>query len=242
MKHWQAVKRVFRYLRGTTGQKLMLGGTDQVVLTGYSDADWGASKDTRKSVGAYAFLLGVGAVSWRSRRQRAVARSSMEAEYMALSQAACEAVWLRRLLEQMGFAQDQPTVLLADNQGSMALATNPVHHDRSKHIDIQHHYIREVVDDKLVMLQYCSTQDMAADVLTKSLTRDKHCKCVQMLGMQGSLSGSVGMCAVISPFASRHLTSSQKEREGAQHLICTLSRDTADVAMSCTAAGIPCLA
>jgi hypothetical protein len=242
MKHWQAVKRVFRYLRGTTGQKLMLGGTDQVVLTGYSDADWGASKDTRKSVGAYAFLLGVGAVSWRSRRQRAVARSSMEAEYMALSQAACEAVWLRRLLEQMGFAQDQPTVLLADNQGSMALATNPVHHDRSKHIDIQHHYIREVVDDKLVMLQYCSTQDMAADVLTKSLTRDKHCKCVQMLGIQGSLSGSVGVCAVISPFASRHLISSQKEREGAQHLICPLSRDTADVAMSCTAAGIPCLA
>lgn len=184
MLHWQAVKRVLRYLRQTAHHRLALGGTTSVVLMGYSDADHGGCKDTRKSVGAFAYKLGIGSVSWRSRRQKTVATSSMEAEYMALSQAAKEAVWLRRLLHQLGFTQHEPTILLADNQGSMALASNPVHHDRSKHIDIQHHYIREVVSSQEIQLQYCSTQKMAADVLTKSLARDKHQHFVQLLGLQ----------------------------------------------------------
>jgi hypothetical protein len=214
-QHWQAVKRIMRYLRHTAEHKLVLGGADRVVVVGYSDADHGGCKDTRKSVGAFAFLLGVGAVSWRSRRQKTVATSSMEAEYMALSQAAKEAIWLRHLLARIGFPQTQPTTLYADNQGSMALASNPVHHDRSKHIDIQHHYIREVVAEKKVVLQYCATQAMAADVLTKSLPRDRHCQFVQILGMHAStesLSGSVEMCgdsSSVSPVAFPDCTSTE---------------------------------
>jgi hypothetical protein len=191
-----------RYLKGTAHYRLKLGGGAQVVLSGYCDADWAGDLDERKSTTGYAFYVGHGLVSWNSKRQPTVALSTAEAEYMAATQAVKEAMWLKQLLSEMGFTQSQGVVIHSDNQGCIALTKNPAYHSRTKHIDIRHHFIRDRVDAGDVELQYCATDDMVADVLTKALAREKHEKHTSTLGLyhsKDSQSGSVessGSCAL----------------------------------------------
>jgi transposase InsO family protein len=182
--HWTAVKRILRYLRGTADWELRLSGDDtgSVVLSGYCDADWAGDKDRRRSVTGYAFTLGTGAVTWSSKAQHTVALSSTEAEYMAASHAAREALWLRELLRELGHEQ-ATTEIKCDNQGAIALVKNPVHHQRTKHIDVQHHFIRELHERAVIALAYCETARMAADIMTKALGRDKHRECCAVLGL-----------------------------------------------------------
>ena len=183
--HWTAVKRILRYLKGTADWALTLG-CEPLQLTGYCDADWGGDHDQRKSTTGYAFSLGSGSIVWSSKRQPTVALSSTEAEYMAMSNAAREAVWLRSLLRELGYEQATSTVLLhSDNQGSIKLAHNPVNHSRTKHIDVQHHFIRELVEQEVVQLQYCPSHVNVADVLTKALPREKHLQFARALGLFG---------------------------------------------------------
>ena len=116
------------------------------------------------------FLIACAAVGWKSKRQPTVALSSTEPEYMALSQATKEGIWIRRLLNEIGIAPNslkETAIIRSDNQGSLALAKNSIHHARTKHIDIQHHFVREKVESGEVELEYCSTEDMVADILNK---------------------------------------------------------------------------
>jgi hypothetical protein len=166
--HWEAAKCVLRYLKGTKMWRLKLGGKTPEIAT-FTDADWGSHRDDRHSVGAYLVKIGDGAVSWKSKQQTCVALSSTEAEYMALCQASKEAVWMVDFLGNLGVSVSGPMVVNADNQASIALAKNPVFHDRSKHIDIQYHYTRDLVKQEKIQLNYIPTQDMLADILTKSL-------------------------------------------------------------------------
>ncbi|KAL1582041.1 hypothetical protein WHR41_09299 [Cladosporium halotolerans] len=166
--HWKAVKRIMRYLRGTASRGVTLGG-GSAKLTGYSDADWGGDHATRRSTSGYIFMMGGGPISWCSKRQATVALSSCEAEYIALTQATKEAVWLRLLLTELGVPDAEPTRILADNQGAMALAKNPEFHTRTKHIDIQYHFVRQEVGRKRVQLEFVGSEDMLADCLTKAL-------------------------------------------------------------------------
>ena len=176
-QHWMAVKRIFRYLKGTVNHAIeyKAGG-----LIGYSDADWAGSLDDRRSTTGYVFLLAGGSVSWSSKKQPTVALSTVEAEYMALSQATKEGIWIRRFLSEVGIGigigatLTDPTVICSDNQGSIALAKNSVYHARTKHIDIRHHFIREKVQDGDVKVVYCETGKMIADALTKGLPKEKH--------------------------------------------------------------------
>jgi hypothetical protein len=142
--HWKAVKRILRYLRSTITLELVYKG-DLKPLVGYSDADWAGDQDTRRSTSGYIFNIGSGAISWSSKRQPTVALSSCEAEYMGQTQAAKEAIWLRDLLENLTASPEelQATIVYCDNQGAIALAKNPQFHARTKHIDIQHHFVRE---------------------------------------------------------------------------------------------------
>ena len=194
--HWIAVKRIFRYLKGSTNVCLSYSnhGTSS-ILQGFVDSDWGGSLKERRSTSGYAFIFGGGAVSWKSKKQPTVALSTTEAEYMAATQATKEAIWLRRFLQEIGLQQNGPTPIHSDSQGSIALIKNPVHHARTKHIDIQHHFVREKCESEEVEFIYCSTAEMAADVLTKGLLRVNHEKCMSMSALvrttQGSLSGSV---------------------------------------------------
>jgi len=129
-------------------------------------------------------MLNGGAIIWQSRRQPTVALSTTEAEYMALTEASKEVKWIRTFLAELGYGSTKSTVVNTDNQGALALAKNPVSHARSKHIDIRHHFIRESIADKSVWLQYVPTDDMTADSLTKALGRQKHYRCLTLMGME----------------------------------------------------------
>src|SRR5438477_7855715 len=183
--HMQAAKRVLRYLHGTA----MLGITYRpppLHLQGYSDANWAGDMDTRRSTTGYVVMLNNGAIAWKSQRQPTVALSTMEAEYMALTEATKELKWVRQLLAELGYDGDsmnEPTGLYSDNQSAIALAKNPVSHARAKHIDLRHHFIREAILDKIVWLQHIPTSEMTADSLTKALGREKHEKCATRMGM-----------------------------------------------------------
>ena len=175
LDHWTRVKRVLRYVKGTIdyGIEFNAQESNKIEVIGYSDADWAVDIVSRKSTSGYVFKLAGAAVSWQSRRQRTVALTSTEAEYLALSSAAQETMWLRKLLSNLGYEQNEPTVLYEDNQGAIALAKNPTNHARTKHIDIRHHYIRQEVSAKNTEVAYCSNGDMVADVLTKGLSKEK---------------------------------------------------------------------
>jgi hypothetical protein len=183
--HWLAVQHIFRYVQGTADLKLHLGGSKgELPLLGYSDADWGANDSGRKSISGYCFKLGAGTISWSSRKQTSIALSSTEAEYMALTQATKEALWLKRFLVELGQYNGGPVRIMVDNQSCMALARNPEFHARTKHIDIQCHFIREVVANEEVDLEYCPTREMVADVQTKPLPRDKHQWCTRAMAIK----------------------------------------------------------
>ena len=176
--HFTAAKRV-RYLKGTPDLALKFVKSVDGTLTGYSDADWAGDLDDRHSTSGNLFIMAGGTISWTSKKQPTVSLSTAEAEYMALSTATQEAIWLRRLLADLNMEQSQPTVIMGDNQGSIAIARNPVFHVRTKHIDIRHHFIREVLQDGVIDLCYCPTSEMIADLLTKPLSRNRfeHLRC-----------------------------------------------------------------
>lgn len=156
---------------------------DGNALVGFTDADWANNTITRWSITGYAFLLGGAAVSWSSKQQSMVATSSTHAEYIAAAEAAKECVWLRRLLGELRQDISQPTTLHIDNRATDLLARNLINHAATKHIDVHFHYIRECVADDSIKLQLIGTNDMTADILTKSVGRIKHQRFCNMLGM-----------------------------------------------------------
>ncbi|CAI5714757.1 unnamed protein product [Peronospora destructor] len=170
--YWQALKRVLRYLQATPTHGIRFYGTGagSGKLIGYSDADWAGDIETRRSTRGYVFVLNDGCISWRSKKQRTIALSSTEAEYMALSEATQEAVWLKAFMCELGEdAGDGAVMVYKDNQGAIALAKSPEFHKRIKHIDIRYHFVREKVKDGQVVLDYCPTQEMLADLMTKPI-------------------------------------------------------------------------
>jgi hypothetical protein len=193
--HYLQAMHVLRYLAGTKYYGIKfdgnLGHDLSSIILGYSDSDWAGDLDTRCSTGGYVFLMSGAAVSWSSKLQLSPALSSTEAEYIALSRAAQEAIWLRKLLEELGFPQTDATDLLGDNQGSLALAKNPGDHPHTKHIALRYHFIRFAIADGSIDLDYVPTHQMAADGLTKGLTGTKHEQFIRMLGMEPRPSGSV---------------------------------------------------
>ena len=198
--HLTAVKRILRYLKETINLGLKYEKLESSTLVGYSDADWAGDLDDRHSTSGNLFLLAGGPVSWLSKKQSTVTLSTAEAEYISLCGATQEAVWLRRLLSDFKFCQEEPTVIKEDNQGTIAIARNPVSHSRTKHIDIKYHYVRETILDGYVTLEYCSTEQMIADLLTKPLTRDRFETLRNLMGLESlpttiqtdKSSGSVG--------------------------------------------------
>jgi len=186
--HWTAVKRILRYLRHTIELRLVFRGRIK-PLNGFTDSDWAGDYDSRRSTSGFVFNIGSGAISWQSKRQPTVALSTCEAEYMGQTQATKEAIWLQRLLSQLlGDSQGEDEacaiVIHCDNQGAIALARNPEFHARTKHIDIQHHFVREQVGLRTVELEYVPTEQQIADGLTKALSKDKFAGFRKALGLE----------------------------------------------------------
>ena len=152
-------------------------------IQAYSDSDWGACPFSRRSTTGYIILFGCSPISWKSKKQSTVSRSSSEAEYRAMSQAAAEITWLVRLLEEIGVHSLRPVTLNCDNQSAIHIGKNPVFHERTKHIEIDCHFTREKVLDGLLQLTYMPTQQQQADVLTKILPSPQQDTLLAKLGM-----------------------------------------------------------
>ncbi|MFS7934571.1 putative RNA-directed DNA polymerase [Helianthus anomalus] len=178
--HWSAVKRILRYLQGTSSLGLLIQQKSAPVihaytdshnhsLTAFTDADWAGSLDDRRSTGGFAIYLGSNLISWRARKQRTVSRSSTESEYKALADTVAELTWLEALLKELHVSMALSPILWCDNLGATYLSANPVFHARTKHVEIDFHFVRERVARKQLFIQFIKTDDQIADVFTKPL-------------------------------------------------------------------------
>ncbi|XP_055522420.1 zinc finger protein 208-like [Wyeomyia smithii] len=171
VKHWNAVKHVLRYLRGTSCMKLIYRKDADSSVVGYYDADWGSDPDERKSTSGNIFMAQGGAISWMCKKQLTVALSTCEAEYMSVSAAVQEASWWRGLSALLNKNNDEPIEIRCDNQSCIAIAKNGGYNPRTKHIDIRHHFKKDALRRGVVNLTYISTEEQIADGLTKPLQR-----------------------------------------------------------------------
>ena len=168
--HYVAVLRILRYLKGTIFDGLHFSSHSSLTLQAYSDADWAGDPTDRRSTTGYCFMLGDSLISWRSKKQTVVARSSTEAEYRALAATTAELIWLRWLLQDLGIDCSAATQLHCDNQSAIQIAHNDVFHERTKHIEIDCHFIRQHVLQGTITLQSVSSQDQLTDIFNKPLS------------------------------------------------------------------------
>ncbi|KAM1349822.1 hypothetical protein EV1_003832 [Malus domestica] len=182
--HYGAAKRILRYIQGTLDFGIMYERNVKPKLYGFCDSDWGGSVDDLKSTSGYTFTLGTGVFSWASKKQKSVALSTAEAEYVSASIATSQVVWLRRIMQDFGEKQESATHILCDNKSAIAMSKNPVCHGKSKHIALKHHYIRGAVEDKEVDVVYCKTEDQVTDIFTKALPKDRFIYLRELLGVK----------------------------------------------------------
>ncbi|GAU31242.1 hypothetical protein TSUD_149280 [Trifolium subterraneum] len=183
INHYNAASRVIRYLKHNPGRGIFLPRNSDMQLLGFSDSDWAGCLDTRKSTSGYCFFLGSSLISWKAKKQTTVSRSSSEAEYRALSSATCELIWLTFLMNDLKIQCSKLPVIYCDSQSALHIASNPVFHERTKHLEIDCHLVREKVQQGLLRLLPISTEDQLADCLTKSLAAPKFNELISKLGL-----------------------------------------------------------
>nr|KYP46112.1 Retrovirus-related Pol polyprotein from transposon TNT 1-94 [Cajanus cajan] len=186
--HLQAALRIVQYLKGTPGKGILFKQNGNVNLEAYTDADYARSIVDRRSTTGYCTFLGGNLVTWKSKKQSVVAKSSAEAEFRAMAQGICELLWLKIILEDLRIKSDEPMRLYCDNKSVISIAHNPVQHDRTKHIEVDKHFIKEKLDSGLICTPYVSSQDNLADILTKGLNSNIFEKIVSKLGMENTYS------------------------------------------------------
>ena len=182
-QHWEAVKWILRYLKGSMGLALCFRKSD-MGLEGYVDADNGGDVDSRKSTTGYVYTLGGTAISWVSKLQKIVALSSCEAEYVAVTEAAKEMMWLQSFLRELGQDYDG-SMLHCDSQSAIHLAKNPVYHSRTKHIQVRYHFIRSALEDGVLLLEKILGSENTVHILTKAVTNEKLKLCTASVGLLG---------------------------------------------------------
>ncbi|KAK2370913.1 putative mitochondrial protein [Trifolium repens] len=183
VSHLTQVKRILKYVNGTSDYGIMYSHCENSTLYGYCDADWAGSADDRKSTSGGCFFLGTNLISWFSKKQNCVALSTAEAEYVAAGSSCSQLVWMKQMLKEYDVEQDALT-LYCDNMSAINISKNPVQHSKTKHIDIRHHYIRDLVENKIVVLEHVGTKEQIADIFTKALDA------VQFENLRGKL----GIC------------------------------------------------
>ena len=181
---WIAAKRILRYLRKTSnfGLAFEVDKNNETELVGYCDADWAGDIADRKSTGGFALKLNGCLVSWKSPKQASLATSTSEAEYIALFEISKEIVWMRRLLNEVGYCHKNPTIVYEDNQAFIEWARD-THESKTKHIDVKYHYSRDIENRGVISLVYCPTTEMQADILTKPLPKMQHDQMTRLLGV-----------------------------------------------------------
>jgi histone deacetylase 1/2 len=171
--HWTAVKRILRYIHGTSRVGLTFQRSSSTLLSAYSDADWAGDLNDRRSTGGFAIFFGPNLISWTARKQPTVSRSSTDAEYKALANATAELIWVEALVRELGVTLKEKPCLWCDNLGATYLCANPVFHARTKHIEIDFFFVRERVARKQLDVRFISSKDQIADGFTKVLCSRK---------------------------------------------------------------------
>jgi hypothetical protein len=182
VSHLAQVKRILKYVNGTCNYGILYSHSDCCKLIGYCDADWAGSADDRKSTSGGCFFLGNNLISWFSKKQNSVALSTAEAEYIAAGSSCSQMMWMKQMLQEYNVEQDVLT-LYCDNLSAINISKNPIQHSRTKHIDIRHHFIRDLVEDNVITLEHVNTEEQIADIFTKALDLKKFEKLRGMLGI-----------------------------------------------------------
>ena len=192
--HFLAVKRILRYLAGTKSHGITFTASQSLSLSAFSDADWASNPDDRRSTSGYCIFLGDSLVSWSSSKQKVVSRSSTESEYRSLADAAADLTWFQHLFSELHLSITSTPVLWCDNLSATHLASNPIFHARTKHIEIDFHFLRDMVNRKQLIIRHVASSDQIADILTKHLLISQfHCLCnkLTVLHRPISLRGAV---------------------------------------------------
>ena len=174
VEHWNALMHVVGYIKNTLDYGLTYSRDTELSPHAFVDADYGGCKDTRRSTSGYVFIMAGGPVTWSSKRQTTVALSTVEAEYVAMSRCAQQMVWVQSWLKEVEVEFSTPGLISGDSRGAIALTKNTKDHGKVKHIDIQHHYIRELLKSKVISIEQVSSAENLADLFTKPLPRDHH--------------------------------------------------------------------
>jgi hypothetical protein len=166
-QHMEAVRRILRYIKRSPGKGLWFRSSGHLRIEGYCDADWAGCMDDRRSTTGYCVFVGGNLVSWRSKKQDVVARSTAEAEYRAMAVSLCELMWVRNMLSELRLFRGDSLQLWCDNKSAINIANNPVQHDRTKHVEIDRFFIKEQLNRGVLTLSYVKSQEQLADCLTK---------------------------------------------------------------------------
>lgn len=173
-----------RYIKGNPGQGIFLRAEDSFQLTGWCDSDYASCPLTRRSVTGYFIQLGGSPISWKTKKQRTVSRSSAEAEYRALAYLTQELIWLRRILVALGIPHPDSMIVRCDSKAAIHIATNPVCHERTKHVEIDCHFVRDEVISNTISLSHVDTRSQLADIFTKPLGKQEFEQFCIKLGIQ----------------------------------------------------------
>ncbi|KAK2984412.1 hypothetical protein RJ640_009912 [Escallonia rubra] len=182
--HLHAVYQILQYLKGSPGRGILFRKGTNMELEAYTDADYAGSLTDRRSTSGYCTFLGGNLVTWRSKKQPVVARSSSEAEFRSMAQGICELLWLKIILNDLKIKLETPMKLYCDNKSAINIAHNPVQHDRTKHVEVDRHFIKEKLESGLICTPYISTEGQLADILTKGLASSAFYRIVSKLGME----------------------------------------------------------
>lgn len=181
--HMEAVTRILRYLKGSPGGGIQFKKHGHLKISEYTDADWAGNVTDKKSMAGYFTFVGGNLVTWRSKKQNVVALSSAESEFQGMSKGLCELLWLRKLMTELGYEPKEEMHLLCDNKAAIDISHNPVQHDRTKHVEVDRHFIKHNLEGKIIRLPHVKLEDQLADILTKAVATKIFDSSLGKLGM-----------------------------------------------------------